>query len=151
MSRSISRLKSVLIGGAALVLGTDAVAAPLAFTRPNIATNAGPSSVTFGGQTFVNQGLQGVARLPATSTVDFNGDTFGAFSSLDVLPGTWRKTATGYTGTLYSLPDRGPNGIGSVTFSDFAGRTSSFSMDFTPYTGSANLPVSASSQHQLQL
>jgi uncharacterized protein YhjY with autotransporter beta-barrel domain len=155
MPRSISRLKSVLIGGATLVLGpvlgTDAMAAPLVFTRPNIATNAGPSSVTFGGQTFVNQGLQGVARLPATSTVDFNGDTFGAFSSLDVLPGTWRKTATGYAGTLYSLPDRGPNGIGSVTFSDFAGRTSSFSMDFTPYTGSANLPVSANSQHQLQL
>jgi len=148
-----SGLRFRLICGAALsaFLATGAFAAPLVFTRPNIATNAGPSSVTFSGQTFVNQGLQGVARLPATSTVDFNGDTFGAFSSLDVLPGTWRKTATGYAGTLYSLPDRGPNGIGSVTFSDFAGRTSSLDMNFTPYTDSANLPVSANSQHQLQL
>jgi hypothetical protein len=83
--------------------------------------------------------------------VDFAGDTFGAFSSLDALPGSWRKTATGYTGILFSLPDRGPNQIGSVAFSDFAGRTSSFAMNFTPYTDSANLPVSPDSNHQLQL
>lgn len=146
-------LKFALACGAALgaILTTSAVAAPLVFTRPNIATTAGATSVTFGGQTFVNQGLQGVARLPATTTVDFNGDTFGAFSSLDVLPGTWRKTPTGYTGTLYSLPDRGPNQIGTVSFSDYAGRTSSFAMNFTPYTDAANLPVSAASQQQLKL
>src|SRR5688572_30490340 len=139
------RLRFALACSAALgaILTTGAVAAPLVFTRPNIATNAGASSVTFGGQTFVNQGLQGVARLPATSTVDFNGDTFGAFSGLDVLPGTWRRTPTGYTGTLQSLPDRGPNNIGVVSFSDYAGRSSSFAMNFTPYTDAANLPVSA--------
>jgi len=147
-----SRLKAALAGGAAFgALASGAIAAPTAYLTPHIATDAGAVSVTVGGETFVNKGLQGVARLPATSTVDFNGDTFGAFSSLDVLPGTWRKTATGYTGTLFSLPDRGPNGIGSVTFSDFAGRTSSFAMDFTPYTGTTNLPATPSSNHQLQL
>ncbi len=153
MSICVSRLKSILVQGAALsaLLTASAQAAPLSFLRPNIATTAGASSVVIGGQTFVNQGLQGVARLSATTTKDFNGDTFGAFSSLDIYPGSWRKTATGYSGTLYALPDRGPNGIGSVSFSDYAGRTSSFAMNFTPYTSSTNLPVSAASQQQLQL
>ncbi len=147
------RVKSSLISWTAfgVVLASHAIAAPLSYTTPNVITTAGATSVTFNGQTFVNQGLQGVARLPATTTLDFNGDTFGAFSSLDVVPGSWRKTATGYTGTLFSLPDRGPNGVGSVTFSDYAGRVSSFTMNFNPYTSGANLPVSADSQHQLVL
>jgi uncharacterized protein YhjY with autotransporter beta-barrel domain len=133
-----------------ILLATQALAAPPSYTKPNVIATAEPTSVTLNGQTFVNQGLQGVARLPA-STVDFNGDTFGAFSGLDVLPGTWRKTATGYTGVLYSLPDRGPNGVGTVTYSDYAARVSSFNMSFTPYTSAAALPVSADSQHQLAL
>lgn len=153
MSFTIRRLRSALFAGATFsaLLHSPAGAAPLSFTTPHIATNAGPSSVTFEGQTFVNQGLVGFARLPATTTKDFNGDTFGAFSSLDVLPGSWRKTATGYSGTLYSLPDRGPNGIGSVGFSDYPGRVSIFDMNFTPYTGTANLPATPDSNHQLQL
>jgi uncharacterized protein YhjY with autotransporter beta-barrel domain len=149
-----SHLKTRLVSGIALsvVLATGAAAAPLSFLTPNIVTTAGSTSVTFGGQTFVNQGLQGAARLDATTTKDFNGDTFGAFSSLDILPGTWRKTASGgYTGVLYSLPDRGPNGIGQVTFSNYAGRVSTFNMAFTPYTGTADLPATASSNQQLQL
>ena len=143
---------SVLAYGAALaLLGPVAIAAPASYTAPNVITTAGATSVTFNGVTFVNQGLQGVARLPGTTTLDFNSDTFGAFSSLAIGPNTWRKTASGYAGTLYSLPDRGPNGIGSVSFSDYPGRTSIFSMLFNPYTDAANLPVSANSQHQLAL
>lgn len=133
-----------------VMLANQALAAPTTYTTPNVITTPGASSTTFYGQTFVNHGLQGVARLPA-STLDFNGDTFGAFSGLDVLPGAWRKTATGYAGTMYGLPDRGPNGVGSVTFSDYAGRVNSFAMNFVPYTSTANLPVSADSQHQLGL
>ncbi|MES3008407.1 MAG: esterase-like activity of phytase family protein [Pseudomonadota bacterium] len=132
------------------MLANQALAAPTTYTTPNVVTTAGATSTTFNGQTFVNQGLQGVARLPA-STLDFNGDTFGAFSGLDVLPGTWRKNATGYSGTLFALPDRGPNGVGNVTFSDYPGRVSSFTMNFTPYTSTTNLPVSADSQQQLGL
>ncbi|MES2605771.1 MAG: esterase-like activity of phytase family protein [Pseudomonadota bacterium] len=147
------RLKSSIASGIAfgVLLASQAFAAPTVYTRPNVVTDAGATSVTLNGKTFVNHGLQGVARLSATSTLDFNGDTFGAFSGLDVAPGSWRKTASGYTGTLFSLPDRGPNGVGSVTFSDYAGRVSSFSMNFTPYTSTTNLPVSADSQQQLKL
>ena len=140
-------LSSIALG---VMLANQALAAPAVYTTPNVTTAAGATSTTFNGQIFVNQGLQGVARLPA-STLDFNGDTFGAFSGLDVLPGAWRKTATGYTGNMFGLPDRGPNGVGNVTFSDYPGRVNSFAMNFTPYTSTANLPVSADSQNQLAL
>ena len=68
-------------------------------------------------------------------------------------PARWRKNADGtYSGTLYSLPDRGPNGIGSVTFSDYAGRVSIFDMNFTPYTSShQSAGQRQASQHQLKL
>ncbi|BCW88514.1 hypothetical protein sos41_16550 [Alphaproteobacteria bacterium SO-S41] len=144
-------LLASLIASASLATLSVAAAAPIQVRTPNVSTAAGAVSVVLNGKTFVNQGLQGVARLPA-STVDFSGDTFGAFSSLDVRPGTWRRNADGtYGGLLYALPDRGPNGIGSVTFSNYAGRTSAFLMNLTPYTGTANLPANASSQQQLKL
>lgn len=150
----ISRLRLNFPAFSSLALGVmlanQALAAPPVYTTPNVTTAAGATSTTFNGQVFVNHGLQGVARLPA-STLDFNGDTFGAFSGLDVLPGSWRKTVTGYSGTMFGLPDRGPNGVGSVTFSDYPARVNSFAMKFTPYTSTANLPVSADSQHQLDL
>ena len=147
------RLKSTAIASITfgVLLASQAIAAPAVYTTPNVITTAEATSVNLNGQTFVNRGLQGVARLPATTTLDFNGDTFGAFSGLDTVPGSWRKTASGYTGTLFSLPDRGPNGVGSVTFSDYPGRVSSFTMTFAPYTSTVNLPVSADSQHQLGL
>ncbi|HEY4124388.1 MAG TPA: hypothetical protein VGM36_07215, partial [Rhizomicrobium sp.] len=64
--RSSFRLRSALICGAALsgLLSSGANADPLTYTTPHLATDAGAVSVTFGGQTFVNKGLQGVARLP---------------------------------------------------------------------------------------
>jgi len=141
-----SILKSVLASGCALgaFLATGALAAPIQILRPNTITTAGSVSTSLGGQTFVNQGLQGVNRLSATTTKDFAGDTFGAYSGLDVLPGSWRRTATGsYTGVLYSLPDRGPNSVGAVTFSDYAGRVNSFDMSFTPYTGTTAIEANA--------
>ena len=130
---------------------TLATAQPTAYTRPNTTTATGAATVNFSGQNFINHGLQGVSRLSATATRDFNGDTFGAFSALDIVPGSWRKTANGYSGTLFSLPDRGPNGVGSVNFSNYPGRISTFAMAFNPYTSSTNLPVSAASQQQLVL
>ncbi len=145
------RLASWLIASASLAALGSAIAAPTQIRTPNITTTAGSVTVTFNGNSFVNKGLQGVARLPA-STIDFHGDTFGAFSSLDIQPGSWRRNADGsYSGVIFALPDRGPNGVGSVTFSDYAGRMSSFAMLFNPYTGTANLPVSTASQHQLEL
>jgi hypothetical protein len=140
-----SFLKTLLASGCALgaFLATNALAAPTTIVGRNLITTTGSVSTTFNGQTFVNQGLQGVNRLSALTTKDFAGDTFGAYSGLDVAPGTWRKTATGYTGVLYSLPDRGPNSVGTVTFSDYAGRINAFDMNFTPYTGSAAISATA--------
>ena len=128
-----------------------AEAASAIIASPNVVTTAGAIQFTFGGQTFVNKGLQGMGRITA-GTKDFLGGTFGAFSGMDLDLSAWRKTATGgYTGTLFALPDRGPNGVGTVSFSDYAGRLSQFSIAFTPYTGTADLPAATSSQNQLVL
>ena len=132
------------------LVSTPAWAAPTSYTTPNVITTAGSSQLVFGGQTFVNQGLQGMARLPS-NTRDFNGDTFGAFSSMALNLSTWRKTATGYSGNLFALPDRGPNDPANQSFSDYPGRLNAFSLTFTPYTGTANLPAATTSQNQLVL
>ena len=147
-----SKTKTALAAGVALcaVTAGAAHAASQSFTTPNVIATAGATQVTLGGRTFVNHGLQGMARLPST-TRDFNGDTLGAFSGMDLILADWRRTSTGYGGTIYSLPDRGPNGVGQVTFSDYPGRVSRFGFSFTPYTGSANLPADASSQNQMIL
>lgn len=144
--------KAALAATVALsVLSSAAGAAPLSYTTPNVITTAGATQFTFGGQTFINQGLQGMGRVDA-SAKDFMGDTLGAFSGMDLNLSTWRKTANGgYTGTLFGLPDRGPNGVGQVGFSDYAARVNTFSFTFTPYTGTANLPAATSSQNQLVL
>jgi hypothetical protein len=47
-------------------------AAIVSFTRPNTNAVVGPVSVTLNGTTFVNLGLQGVGRIPASQT-----DAFG--------------------------------------------------------------------------
>ncbi len=145
-----SALKRFLFSTVALSLGAAAAqAAPTEIRSPNIINVAGSTQVILNGTTFINQGLQGMGRITA-GTPDFMGDTFGAFSGMDILLSTWRKNASGgYSGTLYALPDRGPNGVGQVTFSDYAGRTSAFTMNFTPYTGTAALPAAVSSQNQI--
>lgn len=154
MAWNFSRaFKAALFSGvaASILQPLVAVADPLVYKTPNVISVAGSTSSTLNGTTIVNQGLQGMARLPADSTFDFAGDTFGAFSGLALDLSRWRKTATGYVGAMYALPDRGPNGVGSVAFSDYAARVNILSMAFTPYASNANLPVSEASQHQLQL
>ena len=145
--------RAVLAASAALcAMSIAAAAAPLSITTPNISTAAGSTSVTLNGQTFVNQGLQGMGRITA-GTKDFNGDTFGAFSGMDIKLSSWTKNANGtYSGTLFALPDRGPNGVGPIGTggSDFAARYSQFAITFTPYTGTASLPASTASQNQVQ-
>jgi uncharacterized protein YhjY with autotransporter beta-barrel domain len=147
-ARAITLLSAVMLTTAAGA--AHAQSTPVAVTTPNVINVAGPTQVTVDGQTFVNIGLVGMGRI-AAGTPDFNHDSLGAFSGMDINLSTWRKTATGYTGGLFGLPDRGPNGIGNVTFSDYAGRLNSYSMAFTPYTGAANLPAATSSQNQLVL
>ncbi len=143
-------VRAALLATAAAVSFSTSGRAQVQIASPNIINVAGSTQATLNGQTFVNSGIVGMGRV-AAGTRDFNGDTFGAFSGMDIDLSTWRRTASGYTGNMFALPDRGPNGIGSVTFSDYAGRLNAFSMAFTPYTGTANLPAATTSQNQLTL
>jgi hypothetical protein len=87
------------------------------------------SSVSFGGQSFVNKGLVGVGVF-ATNVIDGRGDTFGSFSSFKLDHNTWRKNANGsYSGTLYTLPDRGYNVAGLIAY---PARIHQMGLTFTP-------------------
>ncbi|MEK0438850.1 MAG: hypothetical protein RLZZ233_1821 [Verrucomicrobiota bacterium] len=93
-------------------------------TAPTIST-----TVSLGGQNFVNQGLVGVGVF-ATNVIDGRGDTFGSFSSFKVDHNTWRKNANGsYSGTLYTLPDRGYNVAGLIAY---PARIHQMALSFTP-------------------
>lgn len=87
------------------------------------------STVSFGGQSYVNKGLVGVGVF-ATNVIDGRGDTFGSFSSFKVDHNTWRKNANGsYSGTLYTLPDRGYNVAGLIAY---PARIQQMGLTFTP-------------------
>ena len=101
------------------------------YGTPFLDTNAPTvsSTVSFGGQNFVNQGLVGVGVF-ATNVIDGRGDTFGSFSSFKVDHNTWRKNANGsYSGTLYTLPDRGYNVAGLIAY---PARIQQMGLTFTP-------------------
>jgi hypothetical protein len=105
---------------------------------------ASAQSVAFQGQTFVNKGLVGVARVPSNA-VDQFGDTLGGIGSgmaMDL--DSWHKNRDGsYGGTLYMLPDKGWNTQGTV---DYRGRLHRFDVTLNPlYSGSTT------TQNQLQL
>lgn len=91
------------------------------YTAPHEASGVPPRTLQLGGRTYVDKGLVAAGRLPA-GTVDFLGDTLGSFSSLAVQPGTWKRTASGYEGVLWTLPDRGRNDPEAGLFYDYAGR-----------------------------
>ncbi len=140
--------RSLLLGStmlAASLLGPAAHATSPVYLTPD---TSNPTSVTFLGQTFVNQGMVGAGRL-ASTFVDFRGETLGSFSGMWLDRNSWRKTATGYAGLMWGLPDRGFNS--GTIFSDYAARLNAFDLTFTPYTGAANLPAGPGSQNQLAL
>lgn len=141
--RALRYARPLLAGAAFLATSTAAQAASDVYLVPDVSN---PGSVTFKGQTFVNQGLVGAGRLAADS-LDFLGQTLGSFSGMAVDANTWRRNGNTYTGSIFTLPDRGYNN--GSTFSDYAARLHSFDITFTPYTGSANLPQAPASQNQL--
>jgi hypothetical protein len=105
---------------------------------------AAAQPVVFQGQTFVNKGLVGVARVPSNARDQF-GDTLGGFGSAMAMDlRSWRKDRNGnYSGTLYMVPDRGWNTQGTV---DYRGRRHRFDVTLTPlFTGSTT------AQNQLRL
>lgn len=103
----------------------------MSYTTPNLDTTAvGASrSVTLEGATYVNQGLVGVGIF-ASDTIDGSGDTLGSFSSFKVDLTSWRRSANGsYSGSLFTLPDRGYNVAGLIAYS---ARIQKFDLSFTP-------------------
>ena len=85
-------------------------------------------SATVGGTTFVNKGLVGFGRIPANQRDKF-GETFGSGSGMAIDPAAWTKDGASYKGTLYLLPDRGYNAVGTT---DYRPRLNTISIEFTP-------------------
>lgn len=107
-------------------LAASCLAALLAaFATPHLAGDAPPRTVEMAGRQYVDHGLVAAGVVPA-ATVDFLGDTLGSFSSLAVERASWRRTAHGYEGVLWTLPDRGRNDPGAGLFYDYAGRLERF-------------------------
>ncbi len=105
---------------------------------------ASAQSVRFQGQSFVNKGLVGVARVPSNA-IDQFGDTMGGIGSgmaMDL--DSWHKNRDGsYGGTLYMLPDKGWNTQGTV---DYRGRLHRFEITLDPLYSD-----STKKQNQLKL
>jgi hypothetical protein len=122
------------------------------FTTPHLDTSTGDVAVTLNGAHFINHGLVGVGRLSA-ETRDFAGETLGSFSSMAVDLKSWKRLSDGsYTGRISTLPDRGPNDVGTVVGTmNYRNRINRFTIRFKPYTGAADLPQATGSQHQLKL
>lgn len=106
--------------------------------RPHLERTEDAHSVTLDGQTFVNKGLAGAGKLPA-STVDFLGDTLGSFSSLKIEPGSWRRVEDHYEGILWTLPDRGRNDPSANLFYDYPARLHRFRLRFSAGDGHITL------------
>ncbi len=104
---------------------------------------AGPISVNFGSDTYTMQGLVGVGRMDAALRDQF-GETFGSVSGLFADAAAWQRTATGYSGRLIALPDRGYNVAGTT---DYAARLNFIDFSFNP----AALGSSGNAQTQLNL
>jgi len=120
--------RSLLLAAAASI---SLSAGPITYTAPNLDTTAVgvTKTVSFNGASYLNKGLVGVGTF-TSSAIDGLGDTLGSFSSFKVDATTWRKNANGsYSGTLYTLPDRGYNVAGLI---DYAARIQKFDLAFTP-------------------
>ena len=147
--------KLAFVSASACLMSMAAAAAhaqSAVYTTPNTTTAAGAQSVSLGGTTFVNQGLVGVGRLSAT-TRDFAGETLGSFSAMWVDGSSWRRNANGtYSGQIWTVPDRGPNDVGTIVgTANYRSRIHVSDITLAPYTGTANLPQSTSSQNQLTI
>ena len=152
MHRSYRIAASTCAIAVATSIPSPALAQSRQVTTANTTTVDGPITVTLGGNTFTNQGLVGVGRLDA-NTRDFAGETLGSFSGMALDLKSRRRNADGtYSGVIYTLPDRGPNDVGPfVGTTNYRNRVHTSAITFNPYTGTAALPQSPSSQNQLSI
>ena len=123
--RVLRVLLSLLVVGAALPLSAQPV-----------------STAHVGSSLFVNHGLVGVGRIPASARDRF-GETFGSFSAFAFQPGSWTRQPDGwYTGTLFAQPDRGYNVNATLNYTP---RVYRLNLVFRP------APAGAASQNQVGL
>ncbi|MBM3872684.1 MAG: esterase-like activity of phytase family protein [Verrucomicrobia bacterium] len=100
------------------------------------------STARVGSSLFVNHGLVGVGRIPASARDRF-GETFGSFSAFAFQPGSWTRQPDGwYTGTLFAQPDRGYNVNATLNYTP---RVYRLNLVFRP------APAGAASQDQVGL
>ncbi|KAK6196757.1 hypothetical protein LQW54_011213 [Pestalotiopsis sp. IQ-011] len=94
------------------------------------ADSGGVNSTTCNGKTYVYQELAGYGFV-ASDARDKYGDTLGGLgSAIHIDQTSWRRTCNGtYTGTLWSLPDRGWNTEGTLNFQP---RVHKFTISLTP-------------------
>ena len=85
-------------------------------------------TATVDGVSFVNKGLVGVGRIPA-SLKDKFGETFGSGSGMSIDTAGWTHGAEGYKGSLWLLPDRGYNVVGTT---DYRPRLNMIGIEFAP-------------------
>ncbi|RWK24485.1 MAG: hypothetical protein E5X49_24510 [Mesorhizobium sp.] len=80
------------------------------------------------GVAYVNKGLVGVGRIPASQKDKF-GETFGSGSGMAIDTKSWTHDGAGYKGSLWLLPDRGYNVAGTT---DYRPRLNTISIELTP-------------------
>jgi hypothetical protein len=93
---------------------------------PAVASADGP--VTVGGVTFASKGLVAVGRIPSSQRDKF-GETFGSGSGMALDTASWTRDGNGYKGTIWLLPDRGYNAVGTV---DYRERLNRLSIELVP-------------------
>jgi hypothetical protein len=116
----MKHLRSFSLRLLAATLATSAISLP----APAIAD----TTVSIGNSNFVNKGLVGVGRIPASQRDKF-GETFGSGSGMAVDTAGWTRDADGYKGSLWLLPDRGYNVVGTT---DYRPRLNTIAIEFAP-------------------
>lgn len=95
------------------------------------------NSVTANGVTVVNKGLVGIGRMPADLRDKFR-ETFGSGSGMAIDQAGWTREGDAYKGTLWLLPDRGYNAVGTT---DYRPRLNRIDIEFTPVAPGATPPA----------
>jgi hypothetical protein len=80
------------------------------------------------GVAYVNKGIVGVGRIPASQRDKF-GETFGSGSGMAIDPTSWTWDGAAYKGSLWLLPDRGYNVVGTT---DYRPRLNTVSIELNP-------------------
>ncbi|KAH8197282.1 hypothetical protein TruAng_008565 [Truncatella angustata] len=113
-----------------ITLATAAAASSFLTHRATNTTAGGVNSTTCNGKTYVYEELAAYG-LVVSDAVDKFGDTLGGLGSAIYLDKkSWRKSCNGtYTGTLWTLPDRGWNTEGTLNFQP---RVHKFTVSLTP-------------------